>query len=470
MVASRQRRRAEGTNLSVVEEERPDRYDDGWRAGKPVEDPEKLKRWGFITAKPSEYLVCVQRGRINRKVSGQGARVFKWPWESVAIIPTTLQRVEFVTDQVTRERVGVQVTGIAVYRIVEPEIAFRVLNFSFGERASEKLQATLREMFIGAARRLVANLSLDECLMKRKEAIAAFLMREIAPVVSGRGAAEDSTDRGWGVVLDTIEIQDVKVKSTQVFTDLQAGFRAELATRAATAELEREREVAERQAEVEAAKLERRQSLEQRRIEVEEALALRESEQRAAIERQRHQLERAEQLAGIQADEERRRTEAEAERRALAVEIELAEQAHLAQQRELEQTRQRQLFAHETARTERDAQVALDVELRHRLAQVLRTEKTVEAEHARAMAEVEQQVSQGRVQTEFVRSGLPAIAQALAQQVETLHYTHVGGGSGGPADLASNTLAQLLGVARSFGFDPAQWAPGAKRDERDSES
>ena len=26
------------------------RYGEGWRQGKPVEDPAKMKRWGFITA------------------------------------------------------------------------------------------------------------------------------------------------------------------------------------------------------------------------------------------------------------------------------------------------------------------------------------------------------------------------------------------------------------------------------------
>ena len=31
------------------------------------------------------------------------------------------------------------------------------------------------------------------------------LVREIAPVVSGEGRMEDATDRGWGVVVDTIE-------------------------------------------------------------------------------------------------------------------------------------------------------------------------------------------------------------------------------------------------------------------------
>src|SRR5258705_7212041 len=198
------------------------RYQDGWRSGRPVEDPDKLKHWGWITAKPSEYLVCTRRGQIDRRRSGQGARIFKWPWEAVSIVPTTLQRIEFVADQITREHVGVTVTGIAVYRIAEPELAYRVLNFTYGEAASEKLAHTLREMFIGAARRLIANLALDECLTRRKEAIAAFLMAEIAPVVSGDGAPHNTTDRGWGVVIDTIEIQDVQIQSAQVFAHLQA--------------------------------------------------------------------------------------------------------------------------------------------------------------------------------------------------------------------------------------------------------
>src|SRR5678815_649213 len=97
-----------------------ERYQHGWRSGKPVEDPEKLKSWGFVGAKPSEYLVCTRRGAVDRSRSGQGRRIFKWPWDSVSIVPTTLQRIEFTADQVTRERVGVQVTGIAVYRIAEP--------------------------------------------------------------------------------------------------------------------------------------------------------------------------------------------------------------------------------------------------------------------------------------------------------------------------------------------------------------
>lgn len=62
----------------------------------------------------------------------------------MAIIPTSIQRLQFVADQVTQEKVGVKVTGIAVYRVAEPLIAFRMLNFSFPERAQEKLASDAR--------------------------------------------------------------------------------------------------------------------------------------------------------------------------------------------------------------------------------------------------------------------------------------------------------------------------------------
>lgn len=324
-------------------------YDNGWRAGKPVEDPEKLKTWGFISAKPSEYLISLHRGKVNPRRSGQGATLWKWPWESIAIVPTTLQQIEFMADQVTREKVGVTVIGIAVYRIVNPELAYRVLNFSYGERASEKLARTLSEMFVGASRRLIANLSLEECLMKRKEAIASFLMQEIAPVISGKGSGDDDSDQGWGVVLDTIEIQNVYVQSAKVFEDLQAPFRAQLASQSEMAELTRQQEVAERRAEAErkiaessllvsrdtralrarteteAAELEaqellkaeqararvledelsRRDQLSRKQVQVDQEVALREADSQSVIQKRKRELEQDEALARISLEQQR---------------------------------------------------------------------------------------------------------------------------------------------------------------------
>jgi hypothetical protein len=442
-----------------------ERYQDGWRAGKPVEDPDKLKRWGYVGAKPSEYLVCTHRGQIDRKRSGQGMRIFKWPWHSVAIVPTTLQRIEFTADQVTRERVGVTVTGIAVYRIAEPLLAFRVLNFTYGEAASEKLAATLREMFVGSARRLIANLSLEDCLTRRKEAIAGYLMDEIAPVVGGEGSPDDTTTKGWGVVIDTIEIQQVRIQSQQVFANLQAPFRAEIAARAQLAELERERQVAEQRSESERklaeiaaraqlAELERERQIAQERSESERKLAeqeadlaRRKSEHEAELVRRRSELERERALYQIAIAEEHRRAQAAAEVAALEAERARVEASHVQSTLQLEHDRQLE---------------AMRMELERRRAEEKDFAAQLAAVHQRRLAEIENLVAQGRLATNLVTHGLPKIAEALAQSIGTVNSTQNGNGSGtGPLAAVPAAIAQLLALAKSFGVELPATSPSA---------
>ncbi len=196
-----------------------------------------IPKWGRVTAEPHEYLIQIKNGRV--KAHGQGISVFKWPSDSIAILPTSIAKLQFAADQVTLEKVGVEVRGLAVYRIVEPLLAYRMIDTDRGA-----LTDILREMFVGATRRIVASLKLDECLTHRKERVAAALMNEIAPVLAGEGGAADVSHQGWGVVLDTIEIQDVKVLSQEVFARLQAPYREQLALRALQARDEVQREEA----------------------------------------------------------------------------------------------------------------------------------------------------------------------------------------------------------------------------------
>lgn len=322
----------------------------GWRSGKPVEDPAKTKRWGFVTAKPSEFLVHVRGGKVRARSSGQGSTCFKLPWDSVAIVPTSLQQLAFTADQVTREKVGIEVTGLAVYRIADPLMAYRVLNFSFPERAQEKLEETLTSMFVGAARRLIANLSVDDCLQKRKEALATELLREVAPVVGGTGRVDDDTDRGWGVVLDTIEIQQVRVLSDGVFAAMQAPFRATLDREAREAKAEAEKRIQTRDAECQraiaeakiAAELvvaEKQRERAEQQAELKRQAALREAATARELEEARLQGEAAlkakrAELVRIEAETrtadqvatlERARREAEAELAVYAVRAEAAQ-------------------------------------------------------------------------------------------------------------------------------------------------
>ncbi len=266
----------------------------------------EIPRWGRVVARPHEFLIQMRQGRIVR--SGQGMACFRWPGDSVAVLPTSITKLSFVADQVTLEKVGVAVTGLAVYRIAEPLLAYRMFDLD-----QTSLDGILRDMFIGATRRIVAGLTIDECLTHRKERVASALMTEVAPVLGGEGALADGTSTGWGVILDTVEIQDVKVLSEQVFAQLQAPFRESLALAALGARDKVVKEEARLAAE-------QRRFAEQSRRELmaeEEARILAERRREADLRaHQDHLLER-----GQVAELTRKRERAEADRARTSVEL-----------------------------------------------------------------------------------------------------------------------------------------------------
>jgi len=265
-----------------------------------------IPRWGRVTAQPNEFLIQMRNARVVR--SGQGQSCFKWPGDSVAVVPTSIAKLSFSADQVTLEKVGVEVKGLAVYRIADPLLAYRMIDL---DRAS--LTDVLRDMFVGATRRIVAGLGLADCLTHRKDRVAAALMIEIAPILAGEGSPGDSNTAGWGVVLDTIEIQDVRVLSEEVFSRLQAPYREKLALEALLAESR----VHEERARIES---ERRRAEEQaRRALMAEEEARIAAERRRQEEKQRHEdaLLRERQEAELA----RAMHKAEAERARVEVEI-----------------------------------------------------------------------------------------------------------------------------------------------------
>jgi flotillin len=485
-----------------------DPLDAAWRAGRPAEDPEKMKRWGFITAKPSEYLIHMRRGKIRRRSTGQGASCFKMPWDSVAIIPTSINRVQFTADQVTLEKVGVQITGLAVYRIVEPELTFRMLNFSYSERASEKLSDILEEMFVGATRRLVANLSIEAVMTHRKEAIASELLTELAPVVEGRGRGDDTTSTGWGVVLDTVEVQNVRVLSETVFSDMQARFRAELTLRARQAELDATRETATREAaatrQIEEAKItsetatrELRAQAESRATQAEltegakrEQLRARAAEEKGLREQARQLAEQRDlaELAGDRGAREqarqlaelRARTELELEK---AQQAEAAKLAQLARDRKLAEAERVVIEArHQNAVREAEMAALLHTQKARAVADLKEIESSaaakvqqrelemkrlageVAAAVARAQKEIENLVSDDKIRLALIETGLPAVASAFAQKFGEVKFTSFGGEASDPSAMIGRGIAQVMTLVKQVGAEvladrPASPAP-----------
>lgn len=468
---------------------------EGWRRGKPEEDPEKTKRWGWISAKPSEFLIRMRGGQVI--AAGQGATVFKWPWDSIAIVPTTVQRLHFVADQITQEKVGVKVTGIAVYRVAEPLIAARMLNFSFPERAQEKLAEMMEEMCVGASRRLIANLSIEQVLTRRKDALARELVREIAPVVSGQGRMEDGTDRGWGVVVDTIEIQDVRVLSSQVFTNMQARFRVQQEQVAREAELAKQRALqadeTKTQREIELLRIAATTELRQKNQEAEEAARLEKLASDAKVEEARLAQERSTRAAQLLAEREyslqriaveqetRKRKQAADEAAALEkisaearLQDEAAQNAQRAQLQKLRAEVEELQLKAEAERVRHEAQVAeltqktealrvnaLAAEAKRHLTEI--ETRTVELEvhkqqllqepalqRTARLKQIENTLTPEAIQL-AVANRLPELAAAFQQKMGEVHVTAVDGAN--PFGYIAAAVEGVMGLARSAGLD-----------------
>jgi flotillin len=396
-----------GKAVTMIDAEDRPRSDEGWRSGKPVEDPQKTKSWGLVTAKPSEYLIHCRGGRVRAKSSGQGATCFKLPWDSVSVIPTSLQRLSFRADQVTRERVGVELVGLAVYRIADPLLAFRVLNFSYPERAQEKLESTLASMLVGATRRLVANLSVDDVLQKRKRAVAGELLNEVAPVIGGIGRPDDDTDRGWGVVLDTIEVQEVRVLSERVFSSMQAPFRAELELKAKQSQGQAELVAVEAEKEVQAARSRAKSEI--------DAL-------HARIAREQHERQSQARI------EEQARKRAEAEAR-LEVHDTLLKEAEAAL---------------ELDKTQREA----DDAKRRTEAQLVLAEGAAATEVARQKAEVEQLLAAAHARR-VTAENMPHLAAAVGQRIGEVKVTQIGSGGDNPYGSLLEAIGGVVDMVRT---------------------
>jgi len=362
-----------------------------------------IPRWGFVTAKPSEFLVHVRGGRVLEKSSGQGASAFKWPWDSIALVPTTLQKLQFRADQVTAEKVGVEVVGLAVYRIADPLLAYRVLDFDGGTKPQDRLVETLTAMFVGATRRLVANLGIEACLTERKSAISTELLREIAPVVGGRGRPDDMTQQGWGVVIDTLEIQEVRILSEKVFAALQAPYRTAIDQRAREAKAEAENAVATKEATYQ-------RSVAERKLDDERAVGERMTARDLAESARRSQalIERA-RLAELEAGALIKAAEIEAQR----AEVEAKKAV---------------------------AKATLEVEVQR-----------IQAEGARLVGESQAALALVRAQADQVQSEadarrmiaekLPALAAAMGQRIQEVRVHSMGG--------TADPLASLAHLARA---------------------
>lgn len=349
------------------------------------DDKRLNKSWGTITAYPHEYLIHFRKGQFNKKSSGQGASCFKWPADTVFIIPTSLKEIVFQANQLSVDNVDVRIRGMAIYRINNPLKIYTMLNFSSRQRAEEKLARMIGDLCRSTAKWLVANMGIEECLRKRKEDIAEALKNEITKVVS-------DADSGWGVEIVTIDIQDVYIQDKQIFDAMQNLFKVSKLRESELSQLDMQKdlEVRRLQQSLELAEHRKNSELENARIEAEltrEKIRLSQENDERQFARDRLRVEQEEQTSNYKLqqslDRQRRNIELEAEKTQGRLETE-----RLTQQIEIEALQQR--------------------------------------------VEVENSATPLSLERRFIESALPAVAEALAKSMSNARVNIIqGDGQGG---------------------------------------
>ncbi|MCA9688002.1 MAG: hypothetical protein KC636_00215, partial [Myxococcales bacterium] len=232
--------------------------------------------------------------------------------------------------------------------------------------------------------------------------------RELAPVIGGQGRPDDHADRGWGIVLDTVEIQEVKVLSRSVFDAMQAPYRAALERRAREAQIESNAAISTREAELARDQLERSH---RDRVAARE-LELREEEARVADAIRRQELVVEEAQKQIEAHA------IKAKAKALAAELESLEWHG----------------ALERYKAESEVQASVD----QRQAEVALAAAAAEARSAEAKARV------------ITAERLPELAAAVGERFGEVKVTQIGGGpDSNPFASVAQAVSAVLELAKS---------------------
>lgn len=399
-------------------------------------DDKRLKKtWGNIAAYPHEYLIHFRGGKINTRTSGQGARCFKYPGDTVFIIPTSLKEIIFQANQLSSDNVDIRLRGMAIYRIAMPMQIYTQLNFSNRQQAEEKLARMIGDLCRSTAKWLVANMKLEECLRKRKEDIAEALKNEVTKVV-----ADDR--KGWGVEITTIDIQDVYIQDPEIFKAMQIQFKTERLRESALSELAMQKEVELQKLQKELELSDQRKIAEVRKLQQE--LELSEHRKDAEVRKLQQELELSEHRKNKDLENARREAQIKAEQIRLLQDNEKAQFTldqyrveqnegiiKYKQDQELDRQRQKMILQGEAKRSELEAE---------------RMAHEVEIEAMRQKTEIENSSTPLSLEKNFIETALPAIAEALARSMSNarLNIYQGNGESGTPFKFILTELMDIL--------------------------
>ncbi len=467
----------------------------------------------------SNFVLHFRRGKLRNK--SYGGSFFLLPvFDKYVVLSTAIQQVEIHAQEkvITRENQPVIVNGLLVWRIIDPEAAYRAIGSQYGRNAMLGLNKTLEQIVESIIRTTVAKLTIDEVLRERQIIVEA-ITKELFGVVSD-----------WGISIETVEVVQVELTNSTLFQHLQAKFEQEARKRAMEITIETDRELEQKRIEqnfeVEKIKAERELELRLYRAELEEKAKKRELERDKQIVEMQKQVELAEtqkqrevqtleqlkekevgelsrlkevEFAKLEREKELSEAKIAKQTKEIKAETQFIERTKAAEAKKLEliktqiqvaaEKELREAQAHVEAirlQTEAEARkikmmAEAEAERKRKIAQATREALLAEAEGKKAvlLAEAEglaekvraqQQINEAMLMKELILQ-LPEIAKSI--KIGEISWLNLGGGTpddngkgnGSPLSIIPKNMLELLGIARHFGLDIPRLVETVKKQD-----
>lgn len=189
----------------------------------------------FVKAKPNEYLVIGQRGKIKNR--GAAASAFLRPGSTYVLIPSTQQEATFAMTQESKDGIPLRFKGIVIYRINDPETAARRFNFASGT-GHKDINALISHVCLGELRDIVSHMTMEECIEQRKTTLTDAVASALRHVVQGQQSAQ-----GWGVDLDVVQVAQVFIVDDELRRQLEAEIRNQLKSTSELSDIHTQEEI-----------------------------------------------------------------------------------------------------------------------------------------------------------------------------------------------------------------------------------
>lgn len=230
-----------------------------------------------VRTKPSEYLVVAEAGKLVNR--GAAASLFLWRRTGYVKVPGDQQEARFEMTQETRDGIPLRFKGIVILRIVRPEVAAQLFDFTSPEGLST-MKALVGNACLGELRDRVSHMTMQQCIEERKTTLTEAVHKALAALVDGEAGK-------WGVVLDVVQVAQVFIVDQELRRQLEAETRNQIKSKSDLAELSARESV-------QLAKIGSERRVQQESLETER--------QRIAHDREKHALEVEADQARVEMD------------------------------------------------------------------------------------------------------------------------------------------------------------------------